>query len=74
MKNPFRAFLKASRMLSAVFDLQRMALSPEPTAKRAKTRAKPPKSRPRSMSPSPTRPAPGTFVDEQFSSPNGRLA
>ena len=74
MKNPFRAFLKASRMLSAALVLQRMALSPEPTPKRAKARAKPPKTRPRSMFPSPTRPAPGTFVDEQFSSPNGRLA
>ena len=44
MKNPFRAFLKASRMLSAALVLQRMALSPEPTPKRAKTRAKPPTS------------------------------
>jgi len=74
MKNPFRALLKASRMVSAALVLQRMALSTEPTPKRAKTGPKPPKSRAHSISSRPRRPVPGSFADGQFSSPNGRLA
>jgi len=45
-----------------------MALSLKPTLKRAKTGAKPAKRRPRA-----SRPAPGTFVDGRFSTPQGGL-
>ena len=79
MKNPFRAFVNASRrarkqQLSAALKLQRMVLSPGSKPKRPKPRAKSAAGR---ISSKPSRrvsrPAPGTFVNGEFSSPHGKL-
>ena len=78
MKNPFRTFLTASakaqkKQLSAALKLQRMVLAPRGKRKspsRAKSAAGPVPTKPtRRVS----RPAPGTFVGGDFSSPHGKL-
>ena len=68
---------KKGRPLSAAFILQQMMQpSVKPKRMRAKTTAKPAKpatSRPTAVVVRPPRPAPGTFMDGQFSSPHGSL-
>ena len=69
---------KKGRPLSAAFILQQMMQpSVKPKRMRAKTTAKPAKpatSRPTAVVVRPPRPAPGTFTDGRFSSPQGSLS
>ena len=79
VKNPFSALLNVTkrsrkRQISAAFALQRLLLQPEPMPKRTKARAKRVARRSLTLTLKATRPAPGTFVDDSFSSPHGKLA
>jgi poly(hydroxyalkanoate) depolymerase family esterase len=68
MKNPLRSLLKAAQKgpVSTLRALQRLAIAPRPV----KPRPRPCKA---VAAPRPARPAPGSFIDGQFTSPHGML-